>query len=152
MTKHGDQLIDLMVLTGCIELEHPDNLAKLRDLTEMEEGHCEPSRQPVFSLPAHYEVCWRCRGKGTHDHPAFSNGFTAEEMHEHGDDFREDYMAGVYDVTCMECRGKRVLLVPSRDAIKEGTAAHELLMALDSMEAAAAECEAEMAAERRAGA
>ncbi len=63
-------------------------------------------------LPATYEVCDRCRGTGSHVNPNIDgNGITESEMYELGPDFREDYFAGVYDVTCEECKGLRVVLV-----------------------------------------
>jgi len=60
--------------------------------------------------PGRWEVCPRCGGNGTHVNPAIDgNGITREEMDELGPDFFEDYMTGVYDVTCEECGGKRVV-------------------------------------------
>jgi len=61
-----------------------------------------------LALPTRREVCDRCRGEGKHDHPAFSNGISAEEFDE-DPDFREDYMAGTYDVPCEECHGRNVV-------------------------------------------
>ena len=64
-------------------------------------------------LPSKFVVCFRCNGKGTHVNPAVDgNGLTQEDFDEAGPDFREDYMAGVYDVTCYQCDAKRVLEVP----------------------------------------
>lgn len=76
----------------------------------------DPSGSEVtVSLPAKFEVCTRCRGEGTHTDPSIDgNGITASEMDELGDDFREDYMSGVYDITCTECKGARVIAVPDR--------------------------------------
>lgn len=67
-------------------------------------------------VPARYEVCGRCRGEGKHTNPAIDgNGITSEEMYELGDEFREDYLNGVYDVLCEECKGERVILKPDRE-------------------------------------
>lgn len=64
------------------------------------------------SFPAKFEVCPRCRGEGKHTNPSIDgNGITASEMDELGDDFREDYMSGVYDITCSKCHGERVVAV-----------------------------------------
>jgi hypothetical protein len=64
-------------------------------------------------MPAKMEVCPRCNGEGTHVAPGIDdNGITASEMDELGDDFREDYMSGHYDVTCTVCHGKNVVPVP----------------------------------------
>jgi len=58
-----------------------------------------------------YVACPTCRGSGTHVNPAVDgNGLTAEDIDElGGDDFMEDYLGGVYDVICDECRGLRVV-------------------------------------------
>lgn len=71
-------------------------------------------------LPTKFDVCPRCRGTGSHVNPAIDgNGLTAEDFDEAGEDFREDYMAGVYDVACYECQGKRVVAVPDFDRLTE---------------------------------
>lgn len=57
-----------------------------------------------------FAVCPRCEGRGSHVNPAIDgNGITGDEMDELGDDFREDYLSGVYDVACEECHGERVV-------------------------------------------
>lgn len=68
-----------------------------------------------ISLPSRYEVCPCCEGKGSHDHPAFSNGITSSEWAEWDQEEREDYQKGIYDVPCEECKGLRVILVPDEE-------------------------------------
>lgn len=65
-------------------------------------------------LPARHDVCPRCEGRGTHDHPAFANGITSSEWNgpDWDEESRERYMSGGYDVRCSTCDGKRVVLVP----------------------------------------
>lgn len=65
--------------------------------------------EQAVMLPAKNVVCERCHGEGVHDHPAFANGITSSEMDEAGPEFLEDYMSGMYDVRCEECRGNRVV-------------------------------------------
>lgn len=66
-----------------------------------------------FEVPAKYEVCGTCDGKGHHVNPSIdSNGLSAEDFDE-DPDFREDYFEGRYDVACNECGGARV--VPAMD-------------------------------------
>lgn len=61
--------------------------------------------------PAAWAICPRCHGDGTHVNPNIDgNGITAEEMHELGEDFRDDYMAGVFNVACHECGGAGKIL------------------------------------------
>jgi hypothetical protein len=62
------------------------------------------------TMSTRFIVCPTCEGRGTHVNPAVDgNGLTAEDMAELGDDFREDYLGGVYDVRCEECKGDRVV-------------------------------------------
>ena len=73
----------------------------------------EDTAEVEVRLPAKYEVCPRCQGRGTHDHPAFSNGITSDEWNspDWDDDSREAYVRGAYDVACTQCQGERVVLV-----------------------------------------
>ena len=69
----------------------------------------------VLTLPGKYEVCDRCRGKGTHVNPSIDeHGITQEEF-DQDPGFQEDYMSGVYDVQCYECKGERVVMVIDRE-------------------------------------
>lgn len=55
-------------------------------------------------------VCPTCEGRGTHvNRNVDGHGITSDEMDELGPDFFEDYMSGVYDVVCTECRGRNVV-------------------------------------------
>jgi hypothetical protein len=80
---------------------------------EDEEG-CEHKEE----LPGRYEVCERCRGRGVHDHEAFSDGITAEDFAE-DPDFAEQYHKGWYDVPCSVCHGRRVVLVPEEENLSD---------------------------------
>ena len=63
-----------------------------------------------IAIKAHAVVCHRCGGEGKHDHPAFSNGITSDEWDQWGEDDRENYRSGAYDVTCTVCNGRNVVL------------------------------------------
>ena len=85
------------------------------------------------------QLCPTCQGRGTHVNRAIDgNGITGAEMDELGEDFREDYFAGRFDVRCEECKGANVVPVPTPE---EEEAATEKWMA-----------EAEQRAEMRVGA
>lgn len=61
-------------------------------------------------------VCPICNGEGKTVNPNIdANGLTYEDFNE-DPDFREDYMSGVYDITCAACNGMRVL---KRQRLKE---------------------------------
>ena len=100
-----------------------------------------------IEFPAVVEVCSRCGGKGHHSNPSIDgNGITGEEMAEMGDDFREDYLSGMYDVQCEECHGRNVTLeIDEKRANRADLALYYADAAADH--AYAAEC----AAERRMG-
>jgi hypothetical protein len=54
-------------------------------------------------------ICPVCEGEGKTVNPNIdANGLTAEDFNE-DPDFREDYMSGVYDITCAACGGQRVI-------------------------------------------
>lgn len=98
-------------------------------------------------IPARWAICGRCDGSGTHDHPAFENGITSDEMLEHGEEFCEDYMRGAYDVRCTECDGSGKVLEGDLERLSEAEReAYEQQLEAD------ADYAAECAAERRMGA
>ena len=73
-------------------------------------------------IPAKFEVCDTCRGKGTHVHPDIDgHGISAEEWNgpDWGEDEQEAYMSGRYDVACYECGGERVIKVVDWDRLKD---------------------------------
>lgn len=87
-------------------------------LTVKHELYVDETDQPsgvegirVVELPAHYEVCGRCRGTGKHVNPSIDGHGLSQCDFDEDPDFREDYFSGVYDVTCYTCKGERVVLV-----------------------------------------
>lgn len=92
-------------------------------------------------IPAEYVVCNICEGKGKHVNPNIdAHGITQDEFDD-DPEFRENYFAGVYDVTCYGCGGKRVVPVVSQHATKEQRQAAEA--AQDDLASYIQECEAE---------
>lgn len=100
-------------------------------------------------LPGKFEVCDRCRGKGVHDHEAFSNGISAQDFAEDCD-FEESYRKGHYDVPCSVCDGKRVMLIPDEDSLNEDQ--KKILEQYYENQRADADYHRECEAERRMGA
>lgn len=71
------------------------------------------------SFPVKFEVCGGCNGKGTHVNRAIdSHGISPEEFAE-DPSFQEAYFSGVYDVTCEDCGGDRVMPYIDDDACKK---------------------------------
>ena len=99
-----------------------------------------------FVLPARRVLCSRCNGDGKVDHSAFSNGITASEWSEWGDEDRGAYLSGVYDVKCPECEGRRWILEPDEEHMTD-----EEIKALDDHRRFEMEYEVERRAERRFG-
>jgi hypothetical protein len=80
-------------------------------------------------LPAKFEVCPTCEGKGTHVNPSIDgHGLTAEDFAD-DPDFEEAYFRGDYDVQCRRCKGERVVAVIDRPRLsktqKAALRAHE---------------------------
>lgn len=61
-------------------------------------------------------VCPICRGEGKTVNPDIdSNGLTRDDFYD-DPDFAQDYVSGVYDISCRACEGKRVV---TKGRIKE---------------------------------
>lgn len=107
----------------------------------------------LVRVPARARVCPRCDGTGTHVNPAVDgHGISMDEWYgpEWDDDSREAYMAGRYDVTCEECGGANVVLVPD---VARCTYGQKRALVLERQrQRHVAESRAEQAAERRMGA
>lgn len=76
---------------------------------ENEEGE----NYKTITIPAKYEVCPTCRGKGATSN--YLGAFTQSRWDEMDEDWKEDYLKGNYDRHCEECNGQRVILVPDRE-------------------------------------
>lgn len=98
--------------------------------------------ETAVDLPARFEVCPRCKGRGVHD--CWEGGMTGEEMAAQGPEFFADYGAGLYDTACTTCGGRRVVEVLDRPLIPV-----ELLRRYDAQEAEDREYRALATAERR---
>lgn len=113
-----------------------------------EDGSYESEDSEDVDLPAKYAVCPTCDGHGTHVNPSIdAGGITAGEMDDWGDEEREGYFDGRYDVTCYDCAGARV--VPEID---EDRADKALLARVQRALDDDARFDAISAAERRMGA
>lgn len=66
----------------------------------------------TLTLPAKYEICGFCHGKGTHVNPNVDgHGISPDEFAE-DPDFEEAYFSGVYDVRChADCDNGKMLVV-----------------------------------------
>ena len=54
-------------------------------------------------------VCPVCNGEGKTVNPSIDAGGLTREDFDEDPDFREDYMSGMYDITCRACNGQRVV-------------------------------------------
>ncbi len=95
-----------------------------------------------LTIPAEFEVCGNCSGKGTHVNRAIDGNGLDPDMFHQDPSFAEDYFGGVSDVQCDECSGRRVMPSPNLESLSE---AHQKLVedAMQSDADYAAECEAE---------
>jgi hypothetical protein len=65
----------------------------------------------TLKLPTVFDVCDLCRGTGSVVNPSMDAGGLTEEDFDRDPDFREEYFSGMHDITCPQCRGKRVIPV-----------------------------------------
>ena len=101
-------------------------------------------------LPKKKIVCPTCGGEGKHVNPSIdAHGLSREDFDE-DPDFARDYMSGVYDVPCYECRGNNVVDVLDEEALKHFDP--ELFKEWREWLDSAYETEAIYASERRMGA
>jgi DnaJ-class molecular chaperone len=78
-------------------------------------GECDGMIYPEVDVE--YEVCPTCDGKGSHVNPSIDCcGLSAEDFYD-DPDFAEDYHRGMYDQPCNQCHGKRVVPVPTNNAV-----------------------------------
>jgi hypothetical protein len=68
----------------------------------------DDDNESEVEIPIEFEVCGTCRGKGSRVNPAVDGHGLSREDFDEDPGFEEDYFAGVYDVTCSDCRGTRV--------------------------------------------
>jgi hypothetical protein len=65
------------------------------------------------TVPVKMEVCPSCGGFGKYVNPNIDrNGLTQEDFDD-DPDFRENYFDGLYDITCTQCKGEK--LIPTID-------------------------------------
>lgn len=74
----------------------------------------------THEVTARYDVCVHCEGHGTILNPSIAqHAYSQEEFAESFDEEEaEEYFrrGGRYDITCPDCKGLRVVLVPDWDA------------------------------------
>lgn len=67
--------------------------------------------QVTLELPAKFEVCGTCEGRGTHVNPSIDGNGLSREDFDQDPDFEEAYFRGDYDVQCRTCHGEKVVPV-----------------------------------------
>ena len=101
----------------------------------------------TIELPAKFVVCDTCDGRGSHVNPSVDAHGLSREDFDDDPDFRDDYRAGVFDMECAGCGGRRVVPVPDEDACST-----KALKAYDEQIRSNADFRAEQRAERMMGA
>lgn len=99
------------------------------------------------SLPAKFEVCGTCDGRGSHVNPSIdADGISPEDFAE-DPEFAESYFGGAYDQPCNECGGRRVVAVIDESHLNSTQARNLRLVRKAQREQATfeAECRAERA-------
>lgn len=138
------------------------NMMRLHfEITEDEQASIAFEAADIMRRKFQWSICDCCRGNGRIDHPAFANGFKADEWDEMRRDFDHDgetsasdrYLRGDYDVSCQTCEGSGKVKVPDVSCMtypeKRVMARHRQCQRVES--ALSREFAAEIAAERRMG-
>lgn len=110
---------------------------------------CDTEEETTLRIPAKYEVCSTCEGRGKHVNPSIdAHGISPDEFRD-DPDFCDDYFSGVYDQTCGDCKGRTTILVPDADNMTDEQKQHYDIYL--KQEADAARYDAEAAHERTMG-
>ena len=77
----------------------------------------DEGNEVVHELPFIFDVCSRCGGKGMHMNPSIGEcAITQEEWeYEWSEEEKDAYLHGGYDITCLDCGGRRVVPTPDRN-------------------------------------
>lgn len=89
---------------------------KTIELWDEEAGDVVP-----VDLPARYEVCPNCEGRGTQCKLGAMTGSEWAEACHDDPDFSDNYRSGMYDDVCHECSGLRVVLEVDEDLLDQKT-------------------------------
>ena len=81
--------------------------SKTMQFTVHKECECEEDCTcEEITIPAMWDVCGLCGGKGSHVNPSIDrHGLSAEDFQE-DPEFAESYFGGAYDVNCYRCNGR----------------------------------------------
>lgn len=90
---------------------YPDDLAALP--AELRRQFDPVGWLVEIELPWKWAVCPICNGNGKHVNPSIDAGGLTREDFDDDPDFRDDYLAGAYDVPCNHCGGRTT--VPAVD-------------------------------------
>ena len=67
------------------------------------------------TVPFRWDVCPTCEGQGRHVNPSIdAHGISGDDFRR-DPDFAQEYLAGMYDVPCYGCDGRRVVPVIGLD-------------------------------------
>jgi RecJ-like exonuclease len=80
----------------------------------------DDGEEEVFEVPAKFELCPGCQGKGTCVNPDIDRGGLSREDFEEDPDFEREYHSGFYDIDCPECYGRRVVPVADESRCAPG--------------------------------
>jgi len=71
----------------------------------------ETGEEEEIDVPITFSVCPTCSGRGSHVNPSIdAHGITSDEWdRDWSHEDQENYINGMYDVSCYECQGKRVI-------------------------------------------
>ena len=87
------------------------------NMTFVVEYYNDDDEEVKVELPARFEVCELCNGRGTHVHPSVDACGISKNDFDDDPEFEEAYFGGHYDVACYRCKGKRVEPIVNEDIL-----------------------------------
>lgn len=93
------------------------NEAKMTAEVRMYGADEDEDEEEIVMVPCVFEVCGICDGKGSHVNPNIDAGGLTRDDFADDPDFETSYFSGRYDVSCNECKGRRVVPEPNYGAM-----------------------------------
>lgn len=95
-------------------------MSEFKTVTVINYDEDDNEEEVEYDLPAKMEVCHDCEGYGTVLNESMRNhGYSSEEFAQEFDEEEAEHYfrrGGMYDVTCLTCKGRNVVQIIDREA------------------------------------
>ncbi len=116
--------IQLAIDLDCETSTYRSRRADLTRLGYIVDNGEEEEEPKSYVLPAKYEVCPTCNGRGSHVRPSVdAGGYNFDDDDYDPETGESVYWSGMYDQTCETCHGRTTVPVIDRDRADKATLA-----------------------------